>query len=469
MKSKTLSQMTDVVIKEFDEKSNKEFDEKSNKEFDEKSNKEFDLLEIQKLQPIMNIGTIGHVSHGKSTIVKQTSGKTPQQFSSEQVRNITIQLGYANVKIFQCVPCDLYQTQPGSVDNFYCTKCCKITELRLHFSYVDSPGHQSYMSTMLNGTAVMDGILLVIGSNEPIPQPQTAEHMIAAELMDIKNGIVVLNKLDLMSKSEAQDAYVSTKKFLKNSKFENSPIIPLCANYGINLDVLAKTICQTFPIPQKNLKISPRMVIIRSFDVSKAGEPAKEVKGGVAGGSLLQGVIRVGQQVEIRPGLIFQQKNPDTGLNEFLYKPVKTIVTSLFSEKTPLQFAIPGGLIGVGTKLDPALTKQNRLVGQIIGLDLPDVYDEIKLKYNLIAAFNNSNESPFKKGDKILLNVHSSEIPSTVAIIPKKQKDIIIVVLSKPVCIDTYEKVSISKAVDGRWRLCGYAVVQQGKPITRLE
>jgi translation initiation factor 2 subunit 3 len=430
-----------------------------------KQNSEFDLSEIQKLQPIMNIGTIGHVSHGKSTIVKQTSGKTPQQFSAEQVRNITIQLGYANVKIYQCILCDLYQTQPGSVMTFNCKKCNGNTELRLHFSYVDSPGHQSYMSTMLNGTAVMDGILLVIGSNESIPQPQTAEHLIAAELMDISHGIVVLNKLDLMLKSDAKDAYIKTKEFIKGTKFENSPVVPLCANYGINLDILAKTICQNFPVPQKNLEIPPRMIIIRSFDISKAGAHAYEVKGGVAGGSLLQGVLRVGQQVEIRPGLIFQQLNAETGLNEFVYKPVKTIVTSLLSEKTPLQFAIPGGLIGVGTKLDPALTKQNRLVGQIIGLQLPEVFDELKLKYQLIDKFK--TKQPFKVGDHILLNVHSCEIPSNVAIIRKN--NVIIVVLTKPVCIDVNEKVSISKVVDGTWRLCGFAIVNQGKPLKQLE
>jgi len=421
---------------------------------------QFDLNEIQKSQPILNIGTLGHVSHGKSTIVKQTSGKRPQQFSDEQVRNITIQLGYANVKIFSCTQCDIYETSPGETSTKHCGICKSEMSLRLHFSYIDSPGHQAYMSTMLNGTAVMDAAIIVIGANEKIPQPQTAEHLIAAELMGITSGIVVLNKLDLVKKDDALRAHTSAKEIIKGTHLENSAFVPLCANYGFNLDILAREICK-LPIPQRNLEAHPKMIVIRSFDVSKSGAPAKEVKGGVAGGSLLQGTLHVGQEIEIRPGLIFQKQN-QTGDTVFVFKPIKTTVTSLFSEKTQLKLAIPGGLIGVGTKLDPALTKQNRLVGQIVGLNLPDVYDEIKLKYFAIPAFQ--SDKPFQKGDKILLNVHSCEITAVVLMIQTKAKTVI-VRLSKPVCVDINDKVSVSKIVNQQWRLTGYATIERGKPI----
>lgn len=427
---------------------------------------EIDLNEVQKLQPIMNIGTLGHVSHGKSTIVKETSGKKPQQFSAEQVRNITMKLGYANCKIFHCSACDIYKCLPGKTMTYTCEKCnTSDTTLRLHFSYVDNPGHESYMSTMLNGTAVMDAALVVIASNEQIPQPQTKEHLLAAELMNLQHAVIALNKLDLIGKVDAKAAYQTTKQFLKGTKFEGKPVIPVCANHGINLDILARHLCE-FPIPQKNLTAPPKMIVIRSFDVSKSGVPAKEVKGGVAGGSILCGILRVGQQIEVRPGLVYQMENAE-GEKEFCYQPLLTTVTSLFSEQTSLSYAIPGGLIGVGTKLDPALTKQNNLVGQMIGLDLPPVYDELMLDFKLIREF--TGKTPFKKGESVLVSIQSCEITATVAIIKKGDK--IIVTLNKPLCVDADSglcKASLSKLVNQHWRLCGYANIIRGKPISSL-
>jgi translation initiation factor 2 subunit 3 len=425
-----------------------------------------DLDEIQKLQPILNIGTIGHVSNGKSTIVKQTSGKRPQQFAEEQIRNITIQLGYANVKIYKCEKCENHECVPSETKLKNCDKCKIGMKLIRHFSWVDCPGHQSYMSTMVNGAAVMDAALIVIAADEHIPQPQTAEHLVAVELMELKHGVVALNKLDLITKDQAKEAYKTTLAFLKDTSFENSAVIPVCANYGFNINLIAKAICETIPIPVKNYNLSPRMIVIRSFDVSKSGESAVSVKGGVAGGSIMQGIMRVGQKIEIRPGLIYQRPNAETGETEFLYKPLQTTIVSLLSEKTSLQMAIPGGLIGVGTKLDPALTKQNRLVGQVIGLDLPDVYDELKLKYKLIMTFQ--CDKPFTKGEQLLLNVQSCEISGSIIMVSSKSK-YIIVKLSKPVCVDLNDKVSISKNVNQDWRLAGYGKIERGKPVIRLE
>ena len=328
------------------------------------------------------------------------------------------------------------------------------------------PGHQSYMSTMVNGAAVMDAALIVIAADEHIPQPQTAEHLVAVELMELKHGVVALNKLDLITKDQAKEAYKTTLAFLKDTSFENSAVIPVCANYGFNINLIAKAICETIPVPVKNYNLSPRMIVIRSFDVSKSGESAVSVKGGVAGGSIMQGIMRVGQKIEIRPGLIYQRPNAETGETEFLYKPLQTTIVSLLSEKTSLQMAIPGGLIGVGTKLDPALTKQNRLVGQVIGLDLPDVYDELKLKYKLIMTFQ--CDKPFAKGEQLLLNVQSCEISGSIIMVSSKSK-YIIVKLSKPVCVDLNDKVSISKNVNQDWRLAGYGKIERGKPVIRLE
>lgn len=428
---------------------------------------EINLKEIQKNQPILNIGTLGHVSHGKSTIVKSLSGKRPQQFSSEQIRNITIQLGYANVKIWkcQCEAPECYQPTSWKTREKFCKKCNTDMELELHFSFVDSPGHQSYMSTMLNGTAVMDSALIVIAGNEPIPQPQTKEHIIAAELSELSNSVVCLNKCDLMPYTDVLKSYRKGKEFLKGTSFEDGEIIPVCANFGVNLDLLCQKICENIKVPERDFKSQPRMIVIRSFDVNKGGDPIQEMKGGVAGGSLLRGILNVGDRIEIRPGLIYTAENED-GEEEFVYKPLFTTVTSLYSEQQSLDLAIPGGLIGVGTLLDPCFTRSNNLVGQILGNDLPDVYIELKVKYTLIREFMGNGKKTFTKDEKILVNIHSSEIESTVMKVMKGKT--IIIQLTQPVCVEMDEKLSISKSVNGRWRLGGFGIIEKGRPIKKL-
>jgi len=86
------------------------------------------------------------------------------------------------------------------------------------------------------------------------------------------------------------------------------------------------------------------MILIRSFDVNKPGSEVEELKGGVAGGSILQGVLRMGQEIEIRPGIITKHESGET-----ICRPIRSKIISLLAEKNELQFAVPGGLIGVGT------------------------------------------------------------------------------------------------------------------------
>ena len=129
--------------------------------------------EVISRQATINLGTIGHVAHGKSTVVKAISGVTTVRFKNELERNITIKLGYANAKIYKCV--DPTCPRPSCYKSFGSSKedtpiCdeCKIGggngEMKLlrHVSFVDCPGHDILMATMLNGAAVMDGALLLI-------------------------------------------------------------------------------------------------------------------------------------------------------------------------------------------------------------------------------------------------------------------------------------------------------------------
>ena len=164
--------------------------------------------EVISRQATINIGTIGHVAHGKSTIVKSLSGVQTVRFKNEKERNITIKLGYANAKLYENVkaPVDVVgrYTSRGSAhpDRFEDDK--GTWELRRHVSFVDCPGHDILMATMLNGAAVMDAALLLVAGNEQCPQPQTSEHLAAVEIMKLQNIIILQNKIDLVKEDAAQ-------------------------------------------------------------------------------------------------------------------------------------------------------------------------------------------------------------------------------------------------------------------------
>ena len=118
------------------------------------------------------------------------------------MRNITIKLGYANAKIFKCTgTChapDSYKSFGSSKeDDSKCDVCGGALKLLRHVSFVDCPGHDILMATMLNGAAVMDAALLLVAGNESCPQPQTSEHLAAVEIMRLSNIIILQNKIGM--------------------------------------------------------------------------------------------------------------------------------------------------------------------------------------------------------------------------------------------------------------------------------
>lgn len=102
-------------------------------------------------------------------------------------------------------------------DSFPCEICGSPTVLRRHVSFVDCPGHDILMATMLNGAAVMDGALLLIAANESCPQPQTSEHLAAVEIMRLKHLLIVQNKIDLVDEPTSASQYESIKRFVQVS------------------------------------------------------------------------------------------------------------------------------------------------------------------------------------------------------------------------------------------------------------
>src|SRR3989338_8642275 len=237
-------------------------------------------------QPEVNIGMIGHVDHGKTTLVQTLSGKWTDTHSEEIKRGITIRLGYADVTFYQCQTCegsDAYVVQPK------CPKCGNDAKPLRRISLVDAPGHESLMATMLCGANIMDGALLLVSAAEICPQPQTREHLQSLEIMGIKNLIIIQNKIDLVNEEQAKKNYDEIKTFLKGTQFENAPIIPMSALHSINLDVLIQTIQEIIPTPKRDLDANPLMFIARSFDINKPGYTPDKLVSGVLGGALKQG------------------------------------------------------------------------------------------------------------------------------------------------------------------------------------
>ena len=322
------------------------------------------------------------------------------------------------------------------------------------------------MATMLNGAAVMDAALLLIAGNETCPQPQTSEHLAAVEIMKLKNIIILQNKVDLVKEKEAASQYEEILNFVRGTVADGAPIIPISAQLKYNIDVVCEYICTKIPKPVRDFTSSPQLIVIRSFDVNLPGEEVDNLKGGVAGGSILRGVLKLGQEVEVRPGLVTRDQD-----GQFKCSPIYSTITSLLAEKNHLKYAIPGGLIGVGTRLDPTLTRADRLVGQVLGEvgQLPDILVELEISYFLLRRLLGvKTDGSNKKADKItklapgellMVNIGST---STGARITSVKRDLAKMVLTSPVCSSEGEKLALSRRVDKHWRLIGWGMIRRG-------
>lgn len=317
------------------------------------------------------------------------------------------------------------------------------------------------MSTMLSGAAVMDAALLLIAGNESCPQPQTSEHLAAIEIMKLENIIILQNKVDLMREEITQQHFDSILKFIRGTVAEKSPVIPISAQLKVNVDAVLDAIVNTIPVPVRDLSLSPHMIIIRSFDVNKPGAEIDDLKGGVAGGSILHGVLKLGDEIEIRPGIVSRDNN-----GALKCTPLFSRVISLNSEGNDLKYAVPGGLIGVGTQIDPTLCRADRLVGFVLGLKgkLPDIYSEIEINFYLLrrllgvktADGKQAKVAKLAKNEVIMVNIGSTSTGAKVAAI---KNDAAKLILTSPVCTDIGEKVALSRRIDKHWRLIGWATI----------
>ncbi len=398
------------------------------------------------LIPEVNIGTVGHVDHGKTSLVQALTGKWTDTHSEEIKRGITIRLGYADAVFYYCEKCKIYSAGEK------CMSCFGECVAKRAVSFVDAPGHETLMATVLSGAAIMDGALLVITANEKCPQPQTAEHLKALDIAGIKNIVVVQNKIDLVSKERALESYKEIKEFVRGTVAESAPVVPISAIHNVNIDSLIEAIEKAIPTPKRDDTKEPRFFIARSFDVNRPGAKISGLKGGVVGGSLVSGVLKVNDTIEIKPGA----KVNDS------WKPLETKIAGIIQSGRNLEVARPGGLVALQTELDPALTKSDSLSGNIIGLKgkLPEAKAELKFRTELfdhvVGVEGRQKGEPVKTGDVLMLTV---AISKTVGIVQSAAKHVCQAKLKLPVCAEKNDKISVSRQVGGRWHLIGYGIV----------
>ncbi|MBI4176684.1 MAG: translation initiation factor IF-2 subunit gamma [Candidatus Aenigmarchaeota archaeon] len=404
-------------------------------------------MQKEKLLPEVNIGLVGHVDHGKTTLTNALTGKWTSVHSEELKRGITIRLGYADATFYKCGNCEGHGSYGTSSK---CAKCSSECEILRTVSFVDAPGHETLMATVLAGAALMDGALLIISASETCPQPQTREHLTALEIVGIKNIVVVQTKVDLVTEEQAMKNYMEIREFLKG-RLDGVPIVPVSAQHGVNIDALIEAINTAMPTPDRDLSKPPIMYVARSFDINKPGTNLEELKGGVIGGSLVEGRLKVGDAVEIRPGIRIKEK----------LEPVRVRIASLKQAGVDLQEARPGGLLGVSTQMDPYFTKSDALSGSLLGLadKLPPVLNDINIKAHLLERVIGSKEdlavTPIKTGDILMLAVGPNRTVGTVSSAAKH----ISVKLKMPVCAGKGHRVAISRQVAGRWRLIGWGEI----------
>jgi translation initiation factor 2 subunit 3 len=387
-------------------------------------------------QPEINIGMIGHVDHGKTSLTKALTGKWTDTHSEELKRGISIRLGYADATFFKLkVPNgEIYSTTE---------KDGKLISKRI-VSFVDAPGHETLMTTMLSGAALMNGAVLVIAANEDCPQPRTIEHLMALKFAGIKNIVVAQNKVDLVTREDAIENYKKIKKFLKDYGYEKAPVVPTIANFGANIDLLIGAIEENIPTPKYDLKKPMKMFIARSFDINRPGTKIEKLKGAVIGGSISQGKIKVGDEIQLYPGIKGD---------------LKTKVTSLATDLGLIDEACPGGLIAVGTELDPSIAQNDTLRGQTAAApgSLPNPTNNLSLSIEMFERKGLDEERvEIKMNDPLVLTIGTN---TAIGFVTKKGNNQITLNLKNEVVAEKGEKIAMSKNINNQWRLVAYGEV----------
>ncbi len=239
------------------------------------------------------IGTAGHIDHGKSTLVKALTGIDPDRLAEEKERGMTIDLGFAWLKL------------PGGRE----------------VSIVDVPGHEGFIKNMLAGVGGIDAALLVVAADEGI-MPQTREHLAILDLLRVRRGVVVLTKADLVDEEWIELVREEVAEQLQPTTLAGAEIIPVSAYTGKGLPALVAQLERIFDETEERQNIArPRLPIDRVFTMTGFGT--------VVTGTLLDGVFKAGQEVEVLP------------------QGLKTRIRSLQTHRHQVEVATPGSRVAM--------------------------------------------------------------------------------------------------------------------------
>jgi translation initiation factor 2 subunit 3 len=402
-------------------------------------------------QPEVNIGLVGHVDHGKTTLVQALSGEWTDQHSEEMKRGISIRLGYADATLRTCP--GMEEPEAFTVED-ECPDGSKAEVLRT-VSFVDAPGHETLMATMLSGASIMDGAVLVVSANEAVPQPQTREHLMALDIVGIDNIVIAQNKIDLVDREEARQNYEAIQEFVEGTVAEGAPVVPISAQRGINVDSLIAALEEEIPTPDRDPDADPRMQVARSFDINRPGTDWGDLLGGVLGGSLTQGRLHVEDDLQVRPG----REVEEGGQSE--YRPIETSIRSIQAGGEFVDEAAPGGLLGVGTGLDPSLTKGDGLAGQVAGPPgtLPPTWESFEMEVDLLDRVvglegeeDDQDVEEITTGEPLMMIVGTAKTVGSVTSARGGEAE---VRLKRPVCAAEGAKIAINRRIGARWRLIG--------------
>ncbi|NLI15465.1 MAG: selenocysteine-specific translation elongation factor [candidate division Zixibacteria bacterium] len=240
------------------------------------------------------VGTAGHIDHGKSALVRTHTGIDPDRLPEEKARGMTIDLGFA------------WLTLPSGDS----------------VGIVDVPGHERFIKNMVAGVGAIDAVIFVIAADDGW-MPQTSEHLDILKLLGIKTGLVALTKVDLVDSEYLEMQKKDIAARLAGSFLERAPIIPFSTRANIGK---REIIAALQDILQRHITRitydSPRLYIDRSFTIKGIGT--------VVTGTLIEGELRTGQEVEICPS------------------GVRSRIRSLQTHKQSIQVAVPGSRVAVG-------------------------------------------------------------------------------------------------------------------------
>jgi len=446
--------------------------------------------EIGARQATQNVAVVGRCGSGASSFIYRmlrphdrghdlslNNGSDARAASPKlQKRHATRVVIFSNAKLYKCTDPSIprpecYRCYPSHSQDLIEEEHLQYSMLK-HVAFLDFPSHCNFVSSILTGSTIVDAVILVVAADEHLSH-EIPLLLTAIKKANISQLIILQNKVDNVGREQAMDNHQEITNLLQRDEYSfaaKCPIVPISVKKDKNVDVVIDLLCTYVKPQERDYTLPPRMLILRSFDPNPENCGIEDLKGGCVGGQIMQGVFRVGQKIEVRPGVLYKRSSKEK-IIECL--PLKTKIVDMFSEKNVLQVGIPGGMVGMCTKMDPAVCSRNKLVGQIVGKPgtLPEIWRELLLDVDLFPAAIRSDSQegdppePIQQGERLLLNIGGI---SSVGTVVQVTEDGNIVYNSKaPICVSEGDTVSISRMISGKhgeslWSLIGMANVKEG-------